>query len=250
MRRNHPVDVTLTQTGYWEEGPCVISSEVGADTHYSTDIIITPPPQWQEGLQGSLGGESLTFNRGGKGEEIEGHKSFPTLFSSVLPVVIHLSIICPLFAVLHLLVVMALPSPFSFVQQFDSLHQVALEGRQRSTDGRSTKPMGEQAEVGEASLDTGLQARSGSTASQWGTVLGYEVHKLLTDLSEREQDVNLSWIIGLISLFTTWYFYMVLAFSIRWFFNPFNMTDCDSNIPRNWWCNNGDFCGVFCYLLL
>lgn len=95
MRRNHPVDVTLTQTGYWEEGPCVISSEVGADTHYSTDIIITPPPRRQEGLQRSLGGESLTFNRGGKGEEIEGHKSFPALFSSVPPVVIHLSIICP-----------------------------------------------------------------------------------------------------------------------------------------------------------
>lgn len=92
---------------------------------------------------------------------------------------------------LHLLVMMALPSPFSFVQQFDRLHQVALEGRQRSADGRSTKPMGEQTEVGEASLDTRLQARSGSTASQWGTVLGHEVHKFLTDLSEREQDVNL-----------------------------------------------------------
>lgn len=44
--------------------------------------------------------------------------------------------------------------------------------------------MGEQAEVGEAALDTRLQAGGGSTAAQWRTVLGHQVHKFLTDLPE------------------------------------------------------------------
>lgn len=88
---------------------------------------------------------------------------------------------------LHLLVVVALPSPFSFVQHFDRLHQVALEGGQRGADGGSAEAVGEQAEVGEASLDAGLQAGGGSAAAQRGAVLGHEVHKLLTDLPEREE---------------------------------------------------------------
>lgn len=71
----------------------------------------------------------------------------------------------PLFAVLHLLVVVALPSTLSFVQQFDRLHQVALEGGERRADGGCTEAMGEQAEVGEASLDARLQAGGGSTGT-------------------------------------------------------------------------------------
>lgn len=80
----------------------------------------------------------------------------------------------------------ALPSPLSFVQHFDRLHQVALEGGERGADGGGTEAVGEQAEVGEASLDAGLQARGGPTAAQRRAVLGHQVHKLLTDLPERK----------------------------------------------------------------
>ena len=89
---------------------------------------------------------------------------------------------------LHVLVVVALPSTLAFVQHFNRLHQVALEGRERGADGRAAKAVCEQAEVGEASLDAGLQAGGGPTAAQWGAVLGHQVHKLLTDFPERRRD--------------------------------------------------------------
>lgn len=87
----------------------------------------------------------------------------------------------------------ALPSPLSFVQHFDRLHQVALEGGERGADGGGTEAVGEQAEVGEASLDAGLQAGGGPTAAQWRAVLGHQVHELLTDLPEKKkrQDISL-----------------------------------------------------------
>ncbi len=84
----------------------------------------------------------------------------------------------------------ALPSTLSFVQHFDCLHQVALEGGEGGADGRSAEAVGEQAEVGEASLDAGLQAGGGSTAAQWRAVLGHQVDKLLTDLPERKTDTT------------------------------------------------------------
>lgn len=92
---------------------------------------------------------------------------------------------------LHLLVVVALPSTLSFVQHFDRLHQVALEGGECGANGRSAKAVGEEAEVGEAALDAGLQAGGGSTAAQWRTVLGHQVHKFLTDLPEAKRDETL-----------------------------------------------------------
>lgn len=88
---------------------------------------------------------------------------------------------------LHLLVVVALPSTLSFVQHFDRLYQVALEGGERGADGGSAEAVGEQTEVGEAALDAGLQAGGGPTAAQWRAVLGHEVHELLTDLPERRR---------------------------------------------------------------
>lgn len=88
---------------------------------------------------------------------------------------------------LHLLVVVALASTFPLVQHFDGLHQVALEGRERGADGGASETVGEEAEVGEASLHAGLQTRGGSTAAQRGAVLGHEVHKLLTDLPGRNK---------------------------------------------------------------
>lgn len=93
------------------------------------------------------------------------------------------------FPVLHLLVMVALPS--FLVQQLDGLHQVALEGRQRRADGRRAEAVRQQAEVGEAALDAGLQAGRGPAAAQRGAVLGHQVHKLLTDLpAERREEVT------------------------------------------------------------
>lgn len=148
------------------------------------------PPQWDR-PQGFLGGKGLSFYPEGEGEDTEGHEPvlFPS-FSSFLPLIhpsTHPSVL-PLFAVLHLLVVVALPSTFSFVQHFDRLHQVALEGGECSANGWSAKAVGEQAEVGEAALDTRLQAGGGSTAAQWRAVLGHQVHKFLTDLPETKRD--------------------------------------------------------------
>lgn len=143
-----------------------------------------------------LGGKSLYPE--GEGKDAEGHQSvfYPPLFSSsFLPLISSINTSGPssplLFAVLHLLVVVALPSALSFVQHFDRLHQVALEGGERGADGGGAEAVGEQAEVGEASLDAGLQAGRGSTAAQWRAVLGHHVHKLLTDLPERNKDKTL-----------------------------------------------------------
>jgi len=168
-------------------------SEVVVDTHYSTDIIMTPASSSGGTAEVFLGGKSLSFYPEGEGKDAEGHQSvfLPSFSPSFLPLVSSINTSCqssPLFAVLHLLVVVALPSTLSFVQHFDRLHQVALEGGERGADGRSTKAVGEQAEVGEASLDAGLQAGGGSTAAQRRAVLGHHVHKLLTDLPKSKTE--------------------------------------------------------------
>lgn len=131
----------------------------------------------------------------GKGKDAEGVSQvfspsflFPSASHPSIHAFIHTCVPLPLFAVLHLLVVVALPSTLSFVQQFDRLHQVALEGGERRADGGCTEAMGEQAEVGEASLDARLQAGGGSTGTERGAVLGHEVHKLFTDFPEKKQD--------------------------------------------------------------
>lgn len=92
-------------------------------------------------------------------------------------------------AVLHLLVVVALAAALALVQHFDCLHQVALEGGECSADGGGPEAVGEEAEVGEASLDARFQAEGWPAASQGGAVLGHEVHKLLTDLPEKKMSV-------------------------------------------------------------
>lgn len=161
-------------------------------THITVQISSHTPCPRREGPQGFLGGKSLSFSPEGEGEDAEGRGSvFPPLSLPVRLSSSHpstrLSVLL-LFAVLHLLVVVALPSSLSFVQHFDRLHQVALEGGERGANGRSAKAVGEQAEVGEAPLDAGLQAGGGSTSAQWRAVLGHEVHKLLTDLPGRRGD--------------------------------------------------------------
>lgn len=131
---------------------------------------------------------------GEKGEDALGHQSIALLVSPLLPPASHRSIrllppLLPSLAVLHLLVMVALPAALALVQHFDRLHQVALEGGECSADGRGPETVGEETEVGEASLDARLQAEGWPAASQRRAVLGHEVHKLLTDLPEKKEDV-------------------------------------------------------------
>lgn len=92
-----------------------------------------------------------------------------------------------LFAVLHLLLVVALATPVVLVQHFDGLHQVALEGGEGSADSRGTEAVGEQTKVGEVALDPGLQTGVGTTRPQRRAVLGHQVYKLLADLPEEKK---------------------------------------------------------------
>lgn len=94
------------------------------------------------------------------------------------------------FAVLHFLVMVALPSALTLVQHFNGLHQVALEGGERSADGGGAETMGQQAKVGEASLDAWFQAGGGTTSAERGAVLGHQVHKFLTDLPGRRDQTS------------------------------------------------------------
>lgn len=87
---------------------------------------------------------------------------------------------------------MALATSISFVQQFEGLQQVALESAEGSADGRCAEAMGEQAEVGQAALNPGLQARCGPTRTQRRPVLGHEVNKLFADLPEVKEKMKVS----------------------------------------------------------
>lgn len=119
-----------------------------------------------------------------------GHQSIALLLSPLFPPIDQSGRFPPLppsLAVLHLLVVVALPTALALVQHFDRLHQVALKGGECSADGRGPKAVGEEAEVGEASLDAWLQAEGGPAASQRRAVLGHEVHKLLTNLPDKKR---------------------------------------------------------------
>lgn len=78
--------------------------------------------------------------------------------------------------------VMTLASSLSLVQQFDGLQQVALEGGEGGADGRGAETVSEQAEVGQAALNAGLQAGGGPSCTQRRPVLGHQVNKLLADL--------------------------------------------------------------------
>lgn len=188
----------VSQTPPWHKpatekgGPCVVSSEVVVDTQLQYRYHRKPRllgGRWDRRAFWEV--KSLSFNYPeGKRWRRRGapvHRS-PTLFSSFLPLINQSGphTLRPLlFAVLHLLVVVALPATFALVQHFDCLHQVALEGGQRGANGGGAEAVGEEAEVGEASLDAGLQAGGGSAAAQRRAVLGHEVHKLLTDLPEK-----------------------------------------------------------------
>lgn len=87
---------------------------------------------------------------------------------------------------------MALAASLGFVQQFEGLQQIALEGTEGGADGRRAKAMGEQAEVGQAALNPGLQAWRWPTRTQRGPVLGHEVNKLFADLPEDKEKMKVS----------------------------------------------------------
>lgn len=121
-------------------GPRVTFSEVCVDERYSTDIIKPRPLHDRKDCRALW--EVFILRA-----KVEGQESvFPTLFLSCLPSFrpsIHPSILVlpSLFTVLQVLVMVALASSFSFVQHFDGLHQVALEGGQRGTDRGGSEAM-------------------------------------------------------------------------------------------------------------
>lgn len=82
----------------------------------------------------------------------------------------------------ELFLLMALSASLAFVQQFEGLQQVALEGREGGADGWRAKAVGQQAEVGQTALHPGLQAWRGPAGPERRPVLGHQVNKLLTDL--------------------------------------------------------------------
>lgn len=86
----------------------------------------------------------------------------------------------------------ALAASLGFVQQFEGLQQIALEGAEGGTDGWCAKAMGEKAEVGQAALNPGLQTRCGPTCTQWRPILGHEVNKLFADLPVDKEKIKVS----------------------------------------------------------
>ena len=75
------VDAIMTQTSYWEERSMRHVEWGGCNTHYSTDIIMTPASSAGGTAEVYLGGKSLYPE--GEGKDAEGHQSvfYPPLFS-------------------------------------------------------------------------------------------------------------------------------------------------------------------------
>ena len=77
----------------------------------------------------------------------------------------------------------------NFVQTFDGLLHVVPDRRQSSHDGGGAEAVGDHGEVGEVSLDAGLQDRLGVGVAQWRPVLVQEIHQLLADEIGLEQEL-------------------------------------------------------------
>lgn len=71
-----------------------------------------------------------------------------------------------------------------FVHLFERLVQIVLQRGHGSADGRGAEAVGDEAEVGQATLDARLQDGRGAGVPQRGAVLTQQVSELLTDLSE------------------------------------------------------------------
>lgn len=72
-----------------------------------------------------------------------------------------------------------------FIQPLEGLHQVVLEGGEGGTDGRAPEAVGDEAEMSQTALHSGLQDQRGPAVPQRRAVLGYQVCKLLANLPER-----------------------------------------------------------------
>ena len=70
----------------------------------------------------------------------------------------------------------------NLVQVPGALLHVVLHGPQGGHDGRGAEAVGDVREVGEMSLNAGLQHWLGSGVAQGGPVVVEELHQLLTDV--------------------------------------------------------------------
>ena len=64
-----------------------------------------------------------------------------------------------------------------FIQVFDALIQVILDGSERSNYGGGSEPVGDHGEVCEVSLDAWVQDGGGSGVTQGRSVLVQQVHQ-------------------------------------------------------------------------
>ena len=69
------------------------------------------------------------------------------------------------------------------LQILGALPQVVQDGRQGAHDGRGAEPVGDHGEVGEVTLDGGVQQGGRVGVAEGGAVLVQQVHQLLADHS-------------------------------------------------------------------
>ena len=69
-----------------------------------------------------------------------------------------------------------------FVHGLEGLGEIVLQGRNRCTHRRAAEAMGDEVEVGQATLDARLQDRIGPRVPQGRSVLSQQVSELFADL--------------------------------------------------------------------
>lgn len=74
-----------------------------------------------------------------------------------------------------------------FVHGLEGLGEIVLQGGDRCTHRRAAEAMGDEVEVGQATLDARLQDRVGPRVPQGRSVLSQQVSELFADLSAMEQ---------------------------------------------------------------
>lgn len=70
-----------------------------------------------------------------------------------------------------------------FVHGLEGLREIVLQGGDRGTHRRAAEAMGDEVEVGQATLDARLQDRVGPRVPQGRSVLSQQVSELFADLS-------------------------------------------------------------------